>query len=64
LTKWTFITANLSADPPYSILEVIGCAASDDMRQELQQYGFGISEITKEGFIATRTEEAQQGRCT
>ncbi|HVO64941.1 MAG TPA: hypothetical protein VMT12_00530 [Syntrophales bacterium] len=53
-----------SADPPYSILEVIGCTSSDDVRHELQQYGFGISEITKEGFIATRTEEAQQGRCT
>jgi hypothetical protein len=53
-----------SADPPYSILEVIGCTASDDMRQELQEYGFCISEITEEGFIATRTGEAQPGRCT
>jgi hypothetical protein len=49
-----------SADPPYSILEVIGCTASDDIRQELQEYGFGISEITKEGFIATRTERHNQ----
>lgn len=53
-----------SANPPYSILEVIGCIASDEMKQELQEYGLGISEITAEGFIATRTEEAQQGRCT
>ena len=53
-----------STDPPYSILEVIGCIATDKMRQELQEYGLGISEITEEGFTATRTENAQQGRCT
>lgn len=45
-----------SADPPYSILEVIGCIVTEEMRQELQEYGFGISEITGAGFIATRTE--------
>jgi len=49
-----------SADPPYSILEVIGCTPNDDMKQELQGYGFSISEITKEGFIATRTERHNQ----
>lgn len=53
-----------SAEPPYSILEVIGCIATDEMRQELQEYGLGISEITGAGFIATRKENAQQGRYT
>jgi hypothetical protein len=43
-----------SATPPYSILLVIGCTATDKMRQELQEYGLWISEITKEGFVATR----------
>lgn len=46
-----------SADPPYSILEVIGCTANDDVKQELQDYGFAISEITKDGFTATRREQ-------
>jgi hypothetical protein len=46
-----------SADPPYSILEVVGCTANDDMTQELQDYGFAVSEITKGGFTATRREQ-------
>jgi hypothetical protein len=46
-----------SADPPYSILEVIGCNANDDVKQEIQDYGFAISEITSDGFIATRREQ-------
>jgi len=49
-----------SGDPPYSILEVIGCTVNDDIRKELQEHGFRISEINKVGFIATRTEEHNQ----
>lgn len=49
-----------SADPPYSILEVIGCTAIDAMSKELLEYGFVISEITKEGFVAKRTERHNQ----
>jgi hypothetical protein len=51
-----------SADPAYSILEIIGCTGNDDIRQELQEYGFGISELTREGFIATRLVDAQPSR--
>lgn len=53
-----------SAHPPYSILEIIGCTATDDLKQELQEYGLVISEFTVKGFIATRNVNAQPGRYT
>jgi len=53
-----------SAHPPYSIVEIIGCTVTDDLKQELQEYGFGISEFTEKGFMATRKVEAQPGRFT
>ena len=53
-----------SADPPYSILEIIGCTATDDLKQELQGYGLVISEFTVQGLIAIRKTNAQPGRYT
>ncbi|MBI5685419.1 MAG: hypothetical protein HZC54_10080 [Verrucomicrobia bacterium] len=41
-----------SADPPYSILEVIGCAPSERVRATLTEFGFSIDSISSDGFIA------------
>jgi len=53
-----------SADEPYSVLEVIGSGVGDEIRHELQEYGFAISEITAEGFVATRIDMPPPGRRT
>ncbi len=42
-----------SADPPYSILEVIGCSASDDVVAALDELGFIVTSSTVEGFNAS-----------
>jgi hypothetical protein len=41
-----------SADPPYSILEVIGCAASPKVRDALTKCGFQVEESSANGFRA------------
>jgi len=53
-----------STHPPYSILEIIGCTATDVLKQELQEYGLGVSEFSEKSFIATRKVQAQPGRYT
>ena len=42
-----------SADPPYSVIEVIGCPASERVCSALTELGFTIDSATSEGFIAT-----------
>ena len=44
---------NYSADPAYSLLEVIGCAASDRIRAALAEFGFEVQESSANGFTAT-----------
>lgn len=44
----------LSHDPPYSILNVIGVEWSYRIQEELGQFGFDRHETTAEGFVATR----------
>ena len=46
-----------SADPPYSVLEVLGCSPSDRVRVALQKFGFAVQSTTSEGFIAVRANE-------
>jgi hypothetical protein len=46
-----------SADPPYSILEVIGCSASDRVRAALEELGFSVDFTTFDGFTAVRVHE-------
>jgi hypothetical protein len=41
-----------SADPAYSILEVVGCAASAKVRDALASFGFTIEESSPNGFRA------------
>lgn len=43
-----------SANPPYTVLEVIGAGMSERLRTELSQFGFDKFEATAEGFRATR----------
>ena len=46
-----------SADPPYSVLEVIGCSPSDHVRAALEEFAFAVQSTTSDGFIAVRTNE-------
>ena len=46
---------NHSADPAYSLLEVIGCAASDRIREALAKFGFEVQESSPNGFTAIHT---------
>jgi hypothetical protein len=46
-----------SADPPYSVLEVLGCPSSDPVRVALQEFGLAVQSTTSDGFIAVRTNE-------
>jgi len=43
-----------SADPPYTVLEVIGVVMSERLKTELSQFGFDEFEATAEGFRAVR----------
>jgi len=43
-----------SADPPYTVLEVIGAVMSERVKTELSQFGFGEFQATAEGFRAMR----------
>ena len=44
-----------SADPPYTILEVIGTPISERLKAELSHYGFSEFQATGEGFRTVRT---------
>jgi hypothetical protein len=48
----------LSADPPYSILEIVGCPQSASVSTALSEFGFVVQATTPDGFIAVRTHEA------
>jgi hypothetical protein len=41
-----------SADPPYSILQVVGCTASPKVRDALAKFGFQVEESSANGFRA------------
>jgi hypothetical protein len=41
-----------SADPPYSILEVIGCPCSERVQSALREIGFAVDTIGPDGFTA------------
>ena len=43
-----------SADPPYTVLEVIGTAATERIRAELARFGFNRFEPSPDGFRAVR----------
>jgi hypothetical protein len=43
-----------SADPPYTVLEVIGTAISGNLKTELSQFGFDDFRETPRGFRAVR----------
>lgn len=43
-----------SANPPYTILEVIGTALTEKLKLELSEYGFNDFQKTEEGFRALR----------
>jgi hypothetical protein len=43
-----------SADPPYTVLEVIGVVMSERVKVELSQFGFDEFQATAEGFRAVR----------
>ncbi len=54
-----------SADPPYTVLEVIGTSLSEKVKTELSEYGFDEFLTTSEGFRAERPLSAAQSivRC-
>jgi hypothetical protein len=43
-----------SADPPYTVLEVIGTVLSERLKTELSHFGFDDFQATAEGFRAAR----------
>ena len=43
-----------SAQPPYSILEVIGCPPSERIQVALGEIGFEIASTAPDGFVAVR----------
>jgi hypothetical protein len=43
-----------SANPPYTVVEVIGSGISDRIRERFSEFGFDQFEPTSEGFRATR----------
>jgi hypothetical protein len=43
-----------SADPPYTVLEVIGASVTESVKAELRQYGFDEFCSTATGFRAVR----------
>jgi hypothetical protein len=48
-----------SADPPYTLIEVLGTALTDNAKNALAQYGFDNFQENSGGFIATRREPTQ-----
>jgi hypothetical protein len=51
-----------SANPPYTVLEVIGTGISARLKTELSQFGFGEFQETSEGFRAVRPLIDQRGQ--
>jgi hypothetical protein len=45
-----------SASPPYSVLEVIGCGASQEIRTALDEIGFKVEATSSSGFTAVRKD--------
>jgi hypothetical protein len=43
-----------SADPPYSEIEVIGCAPTTKLAEAVEEFGFTRTSVTLTGFLATR----------
>ena len=43
-----------SADPPYSLLAVIGCPPSEQVQSALAEFEFAVTEQTSDGFRAAR----------
>ena len=43
-----------SANPPYTVIEVIGAGISDKVKESLSEFGFNHFETIPEGFRATR----------
>jgi hypothetical protein len=43
-----------SANPPYTVLEVIGTSISDRLKSKLSEFGFNQFESTTQGFCAMR----------
>jgi len=50
-----------SADPPYTVIRVIGCELRPEVREALAQFGFDSFNRTSEGFQATRPLPAPLG---
>jgi hypothetical protein len=50
-----------SADPPYTILEIIGTNVTERIKQELGHYGFNRFDTTSAGFRAIRPLQAFEG---
>ncbi|MFZ0037601.1 MAG: hypothetical protein WAK91_09275, partial [Candidatus Acidiferrales bacterium] len=44
-----------SANPPYTIIEVLGALPTAEVKKELSAYGFNEFHTTAEGFIAERS---------
>jgi hypothetical protein len=49
-----------SADPPYTVLEVIGTSLSEKIKTDLSEFGFDEFFTTSEGFRAERPLSAAQ----
>jgi hypothetical protein len=43
-----------SADPPYTVIEVVGARVTERLRNELSQFGFNEFQTTVEGFRTVR----------
>ena len=43
-----------SADPPYTVLEVVGTELTDNAKRVLSEYGFDKFQITSTGFVTSR----------
>ena len=45
-----------SANPPYSVLEIIGCAETDQLRTSLADFGFHIEASSNDSVLAVRDQ--------
>ena len=50
-----------SADPPYTVLNVIGTSITDRLRDELSEYGFDQFYLSGSGFRAVRPLPQKKG---
>jgi hypothetical protein len=46
-----------SADPPYTVIEAFGTAATDKIKVELSQLGFNDLQQNSDGFTAVRPKQ-------